>query len=524
MNKTKRFAFANVGVCARPQIVVGLLLLMITVLQPSGVAAQNQTSVRMYFFTNHGCAPCRQVEPGIEALTKEGYPVTTIILDEQPDWAQQFSVDRTPTVILVADNKIVGRHAGLINAETLKQWFVAVGVPAGYQSANSTAVAEGPLQSALVNGGSTPPRGRSTLHQGTRQPANAAEQRALNATVRLKVEDPEGISYATGTVVHCHDGEWLVMTCGHVFRESKGQGKITADFGFADGKENSAPGQLISYDADARDIALIAVQAGQTIEPVLVAKKTDVIDRGDAIFSIGCDQGDLPTIRNSQIKNRAAYDGALKYDIFGRPVNGRSGGGLFNTAGELIGVCNAAAVEEDEGIFTALETVHWQIAQANLEDLFEAAANPAGSVVEPTDIANVISIESDSDNILHSRSNENRGMIDIRPAPKQGFSNNSVNSLAAADRSKPIPTPVGWEVSSAAEPTTGNYDREVIIIVRSKSDPQRTEAITISHPSGQLLEYLGTMQNSESQPRQLDVAELRKNMPTTDIPANNLIR
>ncbi len=523
MNKTNRFAFAIAGIFARPQIVAGLFFLMITVLPPSGVAAQDQTSVRMYFFTNHGCAPCRQVEPGIQALTNAGYPVTTIILDEQPDWAQQFSVDRTPTVILVADNKIVGRHAGLIDRETLKQWFAAVGVPTGNQSANSTGLTEVPIKLPSADVTSTPPSGRSTLHQGTRQPASAAEQRALNATVRLKVEDPEGISYATGTVVHCHDGEWLVMTCGHVFRESKGQGKITADFGFADGKENSAPGQLISYDADARDIALIAVQAGQPIEPVLLAKKTDVIDRGDAIFSIGCDQGDMPTIRNSQIKNRATYDGAIKYDIFGRPVNGRSGGGLFNTAGELIGVCNAAAVEEDEGIFTALETVHWQIAQANLETLFEPSANSVGPVVEPTDIASVIANETVSDDIFHSRSNENRGMVDIRPSQKQGSSNSTLDALAATSRPKP-PTPVSWEMSSAPESTTGNYDSEVIIIVRSKSDPQRTEAITISHPSGQLLEYLGTMQNSESQPRLLDVAELRKNMPTTDPQAINLTR
>ena len=70
-------------------------------------------------------------------------------------------------------------------------------------------------------------------------------------------------------------------------------------------------------------------------------------------------------------KNRAAYDGAIKYDIYGRPVDGRSGGGLFNEKGELIGICNAAAVEVDEGIYTALETMHWQIAQVNLEHLFQ---------------------------------------------------------------------------------------------------------------------------------------------------------
>ena len=82
----------------------------------------------------------------------------------------------------------------------------------------------------------------------------------MDATVRLKVEDPQGISYATGTVIHGHNGEYLLMTCGHVFRESAGKGEITAEFGFENGELETAPGQLISYDAKARDVALVAIR------------------------------------------------------------------------------------------------------------------------------------------------------------------------------------------------------------------------------------------------------------------------
>ena len=101
-----------------PIILLTLTLATLSAAFPGLLAAQNAAanqSAHLYFFTNPGCAPCRQVEPGIEALTKEGYPITTVFLNQQPDLARRFSVDRTPTVILVSKNKIVGRHAGMID-------------------------------------------------------------------------------------------------------------------------------------------------------------------------------------------------------------------------------------------------------------------------------------------------------------------------------------------------------------------------------------------------------------------------
>ena len=110
-------------------IFIGLLTCSNALVQHSN--AQSTAQTHLYFFTNDGCAPCRQVEPGIEALKQEGYPVTTIKMASQPQQAARFGVDRTPTVIMVSNKKIVGRHAGLIDAVTLKKWFAAVGVKSG---------------------------------------------------------------------------------------------------------------------------------------------------------------------------------------------------------------------------------------------------------------------------------------------------------------------------------------------------------------------------------------------------------
>ena len=45
-------------------------------------------------------------------------------------------------------------------------------------------------------------------------------ERARAATVRLRVHDPDGYGTGTGTIIDTRDGEALVLTCGHLFRET----------------------------------------------------------------------------------------------------------------------------------------------------------------------------------------------------------------------------------------------------------------------------------------------------------------
>ena len=182
--------------------------------------AQAAAQSHLYFFTSNGCAPCRQVEPAIEALHRDGFPVSTVNVNQQPEWANRFLVDRTPTVILVTGDRITGRHADQIDLRTLRQWFAAVGqgpnaaVTASNTQGRGTRTTPG-TKVALSEAGSrnAVSFNSPTMHKGTDRPANSIEARAMAATVRLKVEDPEGISYATGTVIHARPGEALVLTC-----------------------------------------------------------------------------------------------------------------------------------------------------------------------------------------------------------------------------------------------------------------------------------------------------------------------
>jgi hypothetical protein len=374
------------------------------------------------------------------------------------------------------------------------------------------------------------------MHKGTRRPKNRAEQVALNATVRLKVDDPNGTSYATGTVIHSYQGESLVLTCGHVFRDAEGKGEITAEYGFAKGKIQSAPGELVFYDAKARDIGLVVIRTLEDIEPVRLAERGSAISKGRGIFSVGCDNGDEPTIRRSEIKNKAAYDGSIKYDIYGRPVNGRSGGGLFTNKGELIGVCNAAAVEVDEGIYSALDTIYWQIAKVNLDHLFDPNAAVASiqtrgnSVVAPIRIKTVTPI-SNSNQANSNQASSNQASSN-RPDTRQDLGTSRLARINSRSGTKTVGptgrtpftklaatnlgsqrTPVSWNrgqshfSDSQSTASSDSTDKEVIIVVRSKSNPAETETITIGDPTPKLLDYLGTMRSSK--PVSVDVARLR---------------
>lgn len=462
---------------------------------------------RLYFFTSQGCAPCEAVKPALVKLDAAGYPVTTVDIRARPDWADHFRVDRTPTVIMVRDQKIVGRHSGVISHSELLQWYAASGFEPSVTKTkpNNTKVVFNEAESSVVRpAAASLNRGddgfrSATMHKGTTTPANDLEEKALAATVKIKVEDAEGISYATGTVIHSHGDESLVVTCGHVFRESKGEGDVSVEYGFAGDRTSVGRGDLIFYDADARDIALLVLNTnGDRIGQVDIASKRTTVDIGNDAFSIGCDHGKTPTIRHTRIKNRAAYDGAIKYDIYGRPVDGRSGGGLFNGDGELIGVCNAAVVDFDEGIYTALDTIHWQLEHTNLAHLFQRS-QPKSSLVASLDSSATPSPTTLSEPIT--------GVLVARSEPE-------------FPKSMPR-SPGRTSLASLRSDALGNANsvdsaKEVLIIVRSKDDTIAAKTITLSNPSHRLIDYLQNMPPVKSTVRQLNVADHREAIATSD--------
>jgi len=99
---------------------------------------------------------------------------------------------------------------------------------------------------------------------------------------------------------------------------------------------------------------------------------------GDTVYSWGCDQGAMPSRRDSRITKLNRYQGEPNVEVLGAPIQGRSGGGLFNARGELIGVCYAADNERyNEGLYNAPEVVYQQLNRLGLQRLYNSAADAA---------------------------------------------------------------------------------------------------------------------------------------------------
>jgi hypothetical protein len=427
---------------------------------------------------------------------------------------------------LTAGNRVIRRQEGLIAYQTMVSWFESLGCHP--ENTDSQDDAKALPRTRLTTPRVTPSQSMDalpdTVRKGTATPANAAERKALAATVRLKVEDSLGVSYATGTVIHRVENESLVLTCGHVFRDSQGHGKITAELGFLDGSALQVPGKLVQYDADDRDIGLVAIQT-RDIEPIQVAPQTFPVARGDQIFSIGCDHGESPTIRRSRIKNQARYNGVDKYDIFGRPVVGRSGGGLFTPGGQLIGVCNAAVVDVDEGVYTTLDTIYWQIARANLSEFFDDSNRSAVADLEPITPRRkgaAIAAESTASAIDSPRSTNS---VDLGVAiPASRLRNDGFHPTPAINTQTDIPEGENSLVNNGtslndqqswqhSQNTEIGPDGELIVIYRSRSTGTSVQAWTIRNPSTQLLDRLQDAERAESEQRNGSLARLRREMP-----------
>jgi hypothetical protein len=207
----------------------------------------------------------------------------------------------------------------------------------------------------------------------------ALEQRLLAATARLRVDDGKGVSLGTGTVIDCREGEALVLTCGHIFRDSRGQGRVEVDL-FGPGAPRGLAGQVISWDLK-RDLALVSIFTDVRIEPAKVGGSQRTTAAGEAVVTVGCDGGQDPTIHHSRVNGVDKYLGPANVQVAGQPVQGRSGGGLFGTDGTLLGVCNAADPTDNEGLFAALPAIHEQLDEAGLAFVYRSVY-PSGAVAE----------------------------------------------------------------------------------------------------------------------------------------------
>ncbi len=329
------------------------------------------------------CAPCRSMDGTVAELQRAGYPIRKVNIDNERDLATRHNVQSIPCFVMLVDGKEVGRVTGASRRSELLDLFAKSRVQPS----------EGGGEIARAQSPDTPVRGVSlpseidrnpfsarshdvqsdNAHAPNRQSASPASalnpQDLILSSVRLTIGDPQGFSYGSGTIIDSRQGEALVLTCGHVFRDSKGQGTITVDL-LGPGAPQKLPARLVSYDLKT-DVGLVSIRPGVPVSVAPVAPKGFRIAKGDKVVTVGCNNGKEATALESRITGIDKFLGPPNVQVSGLPVQGRSGGGLFSADGHVIGVCNAADPADNEGLFAALATIQSQLDKSGLSAIYE---------------------------------------------------------------------------------------------------------------------------------------------------------
>ena len=346
-------------------------------------ADQNAT---LMAFHSAGCGPCQSMTPVLKDLAGRGVPIRMVDAMSERSLVSRFAVDQTPTYVVMVGGKEVSRLVGIQTARTMVTALLSDGIGDIQQTATQV-----PSRQTARDAAAFEPRTRLARRDapqtwGRPQPQPSAEampslavadavEKARAATVRLRVHDGRGYGAGTGTIIDVHGNEALVLTCGHLFRETGDQGRIEVDV-FVGGQVKTVPGTLIDFDADHRDVAVVAIQPGCKVDPVQVSV-AGAAEVGTPAFSFGCDRGKDPSRRDTRVTGVDKYNqhlGASNYEIEGAPIDGRSGGGLFNRAGQLIGVCNAADYDNDTGIYAGAGDIRWQLDRIDMSGLYQNVA------------------------------------------------------------------------------------------------------------------------------------------------------
>lgn len=506
-------------------------------------------------FVAPSCPHCRQLTPHLEELKNEGYRIYTVDATVEKALVEQYKIERVPTMVVLRNrqetDRIVGRlsytdllkrlptatdkeqpnpfpllsssGANPVNSsDTAPPTLAASGVTTAAavmpQSQKTLAASTAPatldprsLSATPATTSATQPREFPTLQAlPSAMPTNAspshvpanltlpsaaeAQSRAIAATVRLRIESPQTQANGTGTVIHVDRGNHLILTCGHLFRDMKTEDKLFVDY-YRDGQWYSAEGRVVQFFADERDIGVVACTSTVPVEPVAI-NYADTLAPQSPAFSIGCDRGTPPTLQSTTIVALNRYLGPANIEISGAPVDGRSGGGLFNVAGQLIGVCNAADHQDNEGIYAGqlqilnqLQSLGLQLPSATMAPQTALASYPQSNTMTQPATANPAPGNAAGLSIPASQpatfTGGNNAPQTIDPTMQ---SMTELETTRGQNRMLEMTaTPTTQEsVSQSALSTTSTP--EVVVIVRDGTNPPRE--VRVPKPSPELLRWI----------------------------------
>lgn len=373
-------------------------------------------------FTATYCPPCQQMVPVLQRMEHDRYPIRKIDISEHPEISRKYGVSRIPTMILMVDGKEAQRFVGITADEELRtamndaarkldmerrdaggtqlvqdESFDEFADRQPPKSKTEPVVAES--KSGIQGFFDRVKRGFSGDEEKTRADAEAPDFRAqspdtprtveadslpMRATVRVRLADGKFHDVGTGTIVHSTEGQSTILTCAHMFKKVSASAKVEVEV-FRNGEVLKYPAEVLGGDHDS-DLAFLRIKNRSPLPMVPLLPSTLNAEPGQAVFSLGCNAGNLPTALSMKILKLNFFEGPENIVCSNDPIQGRSGGGLYNRTGELIGVCSGAFRKSKEGLYTGVGAVRKLISELKLGELFQ-----------PSSAAEFVTAERDSE-------------------------------------------------------------------------------------------------------------------------------
>lgn len=369
---------------------------------------------------------------------ERGWAIRLVDIRRESHVAQRWRVHNTPTTVLVRSGREVDRILGPSTWTEFSRRMLRFSAPDSIRGATASPQISQQASSSIDLDRLVPMQQRPSKQSASENPVTATDPQA--ATVRIIVDEPESHAVGSGTIIDSSQNGAVVLTCGHLFRNWSKSSVVYVER-FESGVPVRYQASLVDYQIDDIDIGVLVINPGKVVPSARVAQQADLLREGDLVFSLGCDHGDLPSRRDSRVTKLNRYMGSANIETAGAPVQGRSGGGLFNSNGELLGVCFAADAQLDEGLYCGTRSVLDRLQKLGITDsakLPSVAAEPSKPTLQTTMTV-----------IMTDSSGDTRQLTIDQPTEQLV---NAMRQESQRTRQANATSQVRWKVQGSAEP------------------------------------------------------------------------
>ena len=490
--------------------------LVLGVLFPTALSADETFSGEVLDFSAGWCQPCQQMSPIVERLKRGGMPIRKVDIEKYPSLTRGYRVQSIPTFVLVVNGQEVDRIVGATSEARLKGLIAriprerpkseATGTPAESATTDDSRTllskVNGLVRKRQPNQPSTPKSPAVVRAQSDEQQLKPHANPRMASSVRLRIRDGQGTSYGTGTLISSKPGRSIVVTCGHVFRGWSKASRLEVDVFAADGRTETFIGEPIDYDIKA-EVGLLSINTSDVLPTARVASLEGMVQPKDRVFSVGCGQGNAPSIEFHEVTGIDRYQGFDNIECTGAPVQGRSGGGLFNNANEVIGTCIGfmdVGQGVKRGLYSGLRAIHRVLDRQSLTHLYRG--------VEPMDFDHQIAQPDASIRqtpTVASREDRRVSTAAFEPTAHLSKATQPSGTGAATIPARPFVTETAGANSPQVQAAIGvamqaATDAEVVCVIRPRNGNGPSRVVIIDRASKRFVSFLdGELRNDAVQ-------------------------